>query len=288
VKVSVTMTDHSWQDGIAGLSRVVELADEGGLDTIWLPDHLLQADPTSQPEAELFEAFTTLGYLAAITSRARLGLLVSPITFRPPAVQVKAIATLDAFTGGRAWFGIGIGWEGAEAAAMGIPMGSARERFEQLEELLQIADLMFAGDTAPYQGKHFQLAGPICSPHPQHRPPVLIGGTGEQRTLRLVAQYADACNLFDIPDGGKTIRHKLQVLRDHCTELGRPYEAIEKTLATRLEPTNTTDDLVRRCEEQAKLGIDHVIVIRTGPWTPESVEVLTAAMPRVAALRAAS
>ena len=282
MKISMTLTDHSWADGVAGMRRVAEIADAGGIDTIWLPDHLLQADPTSQPEAELFEAIGTLGYLAAVTNRARLGLLVSPITFRPPAVQVKAIATLDAFTGGRMWFGIGIGWEDAEAKAMGLPMGPVKERFEQLEELLEIADLMFAGGSSPYAGKHFQLAGPICSPHPETRPPVLIGGTGEQKTLRLVAKYADACNLFDIPDGGKTVRHKLAVLRERCDEVARPYDAIEKTLATRLGPTDTADDLVRRCEEHAELGIDHDIFIRTGPWTPESTDLLTTVVGRLA------
>jgi len=285
MKLSLTMTDHSWPDGVAGLRQVATLADQGGLDTIWVPDHLLQADPTSHPEAELFEAVTMLGYLAAITSRARLGMLVSPITFRPPAVQVKAIVTLDAFTGGRAWFGLGIGWEGDEAKAMGIPMGPTGERFDQLQELLEIADRMFAGDASPYQGEHFQLGGPICSPRPARRPPVLIGGVGEQRTLRIVARSADACNLFDIPDGGKTIRHKLEVLRRHCDKAGRPYDAIEKTLSTRLEPTDTVDDLVRRFETQAALGIEHAIVIRTGPWTPESVQTLVETVPRIAALR---
>ena len=284
MKISLSLTDHSWPDGVEGLRRIATIADEGGLDTIWVPDHLLQADPTSHPEAELFEAVTMLGYLAAITSRSRLGMLVSPVIFRPPAVQVKAIATLDAFTGGRSWFGVGIGWEGEEAQAMGIPMGPVKERFELLEELLQISEQMFAGDSSPYRGKHFQLGGPICSPRPARRPPVLIGGMGEQRTLRLVARYADACNLFDIPDGGKTVRHKLEVLRERCEEIGRPYDAIEKSLSTRLAPDDSAADFVGRCEEQAALGIDHAIVIRSGPWTPKTVEILTSAVPQIAAL----
>ena len=284
VKVSISVTDHAWPDGVDGLRRIAGIADKGGLDTIWVPDHLYQADPTSHPQAELFEGVTMLGFLAAITSRARLGMLVSPVSFRPPAVQVKAIATLDALTRGRAWFGVGIGWAGDEARAMGIPLGPTKERFEQLEELLEIADRMFAGDSSPYQGKHFQLEGPICSPRPERRPPVLIGGTGEQKTLRLVARHADACNLFDIPDGGETIRHKLDVLRQHCDELGRPYDEIEKTLSTRLTPDDTVATFVERCQQQAMLGIDHVVVIRTGPWTPETVEILTAAVPEVAAL----
>ncbi|TCC59631.1 LLM class flavin-dependent oxidoreductase [Kribbella pittospori] len=284
MKVSVTVTDHAWADGVDGLRRIASIADEGGLDTIWVPDHLFQADPTSHPQAELYEAITMLGFLAATTSRARLGMLVSPVPFRPPAVQVKAIATLDALTPGRAWFGVGIGWEGEEARAMGIPLGPTKDRFEQLEELLDIADRMFAGDSSPYQGKHFQLEGPICSPRPERRPPVLIGGTGEQKTLRMVAQRADACNLFDLPDGGTTVRHKLDVLRGHCEELGRPYDEIAKTLSTRLTPDDTVGTFVERCREQASWGIDHAIVIRTGPWTPESVGILTAAVPEVAGL----
>jgi len=153
-----------------------------------------------------------------------------------------------------------------------------------LEELLDIADRMFAGDSSPYQGKHFQLDGPICSPRPERRPPVLIGGTGEKRTLRMVAQRADACNLFDLPDGGTTVRHKLGVLRRHCDELGRPYDEIAKTLSTRLTPEDTVGTFVDRCRQQAAFGIDHVIVIRTGPWTPESIRVLTAAVQEVVGL----
>lgn len=282
MKVSMTVTDHAWADGVDGLRQIVSLADEGGLDTIWVPDHLFQADPTSHPQAELFEAVSMLGFLAAITRRARLGMLVSPVPFRPPAVQVKAIATLDAFTRGRAWFGVGIGWEGDEARAMGIPLGPTKERFEQLEELLDIADRMFAGDSSPYDGRHFQLGGPICSPRPAARPPVLIGGTGEQKTLRMVARRADACNLFDLPDGGTTVRHKLDVLRKHCEEVGREYDEIDKTLSTRLTPDDTVDTFVERCHEQASWGIEHAIVIRSGPWTPESVQILTAAVPEVA------
>jgi alkanesulfonate monooxygenase SsuD/methylene tetrahydromethanopterin reductase-like flavin-dependent oxidoreductase (luciferase family) len=284
MKISMTVTDHAWPDGVDGLRRIVTLADEGGLDTIWVPDHLFQADPTSHPQAEMFEAVTLLGFLAAITHRARLGMLVSPVPFRPPAVQVKAIATLDALTRGRAWFGVGIGWEGEEARAMGIPLGPTKERFEQLAELLEIADQMFAGDSSPYQGKHFQLEGPICSPRPKQRPPVLIGGTGEQKTLRLVARHADACNLFDLPDGGTTIRHKLEVLRNHCDEIGREYSEIAKTLSTRLTPDDTVTAFTERCRQQSLLGIDHVVVIRSGPWTPESVRILTAAVPEVAEL----
>jgi alkanesulfonate monooxygenase SsuD/methylene tetrahydromethanopterin reductase-like flavin-dependent oxidoreductase (luciferase family) len=143
---------------------------------------------------------------------------------------------------------------------------------------------MFAGDSSPYAGKHFTLDGPICSPRPATHVPVLIGGTGEQKTLRIVARRADACNLFDLPDGGTTVRHKLGVLRRHCEQAGRPYDEIEKTLSTRLTPDDTVGTFVDRCREQASWGVTHAIVIRTGPWTPQSVEILTAAVPEVAGL----
>jgi F420-dependent oxidoreductase-like protein len=281
MKISLNLTNHSWPDGIAGLRSVVRAADDGGLDTIWLPDHLLQADPTSSPDAEMFEAGTTLGFLAGQTERSRLGTMVSAVAFRPPAVLIKAVTTLDVLSDGRAWFAVGAGWATDEAAAMGIPMGSTRERFEQLEELLQLADRMWSGDDSPYEGSHYRLERPICSPRPVRRPPVLIGGMGEHRTLRLVARYGDACNLFDIPDGGKVIRHKLEVLARHCGEVGRSYDAISKTISTRLEEGGPVEQFVQRCAAFAELGLDHAVVIRSGPWTDESVATLVDAVPSV-------
>jgi F420-dependent oxidoreductase-like protein len=288
MRISVNLTNYSWPSGPSGLpgelSKVVRRADEGGIDTVWVSDHLIQADPTAKPDqTEMLEAYTTLGFLAANTRRARIGAMVSAVFFRAPALLVKAVTTLDVLTGGRAWLGIGAGYHGEEAEAIGLPLPPAADRFEQLEEGLQIAIKMWSGDDSPFEGKHYRLRRPVGSPLPAHRPhpPILIGGAGEQKTLRLVAQYADACNLFDIPDGGKTVRHKLEVLARHCEEVGRPYDAIEKTLSTRLEPNETSDSFARRCEAAAALGIEHMVVIRPGPWTEEALTTLTKAIPMV-------
>ena len=220
------------------------------MDTVWVADHLLQADPTAAPgDTEMLEAYTTLGFLAAQTERVRLGTMVTGVTFRPPALLVKAVTTLDVLSGGRAWLGLGAGYHGEEAAAMGLPLPPVAERFERLEETLRIAARMWAGDESPFEGRHYRLERPEGSPPPiqRPRPPILIGGTGERKTLRLVARYADACNLFDIPDGGRTVTHKLAVLAQHCDDVGRPYDEIEKTLSTRLEAGESSEAFVARC-----------------------------------------
>jgi alkanesulfonate monooxygenase SsuD/methylene tetrahydromethanopterin reductase-like flavin-dependent oxidoreductase (luciferase family) len=184
-------------------------------------------------------------------------------------------------TGGRAWLGIGVGHHGGEASDMGLPFPPAAERYERLEETLQIADRMWAGEESPFEGRHYRLGRPQGSPGPagHPHPPILIGGAGERKTLRLVARYADACNLFDIPDGGRTVRHKLAVLARHCEEVGRPYEAIEKTLSTRLDAGESSDDFTRRCQAAAALGIEHMVVISSTPWSTEALSTLATAIP---------
>ncbi len=286
MRVSIGVTNFSWPSGPGGLGaelvRVVRAADQAGVDTVWVADHLLQADPTAGPdETEMLEAYTTLGFLAAQTERVRLGTMVSPVALRPPALLVKAVTTLDVLSGGRAWLGIGAGYHSAEAEALGLPLPPVAERFERLEETLQIATRMWAGDETPFEGKHYRLGHPADSPGPAQRPhpPILVGGAGERRTLRLVARYADACSLADIPDGGRTVTHKLAVLAGHCADVGRPYEAIEKTLGTRLEAGESSDDLARRAAAAAALGIEHVAVITPGPWKPERLATLAAAIP---------
>jgi F420-dependent oxidoreductase-like protein len=285
MRVSIGMTNFSWrgqQAFAAEAARLVEAADRAGVDTVWVADHLLQADPTAAPgETEMYEAYTLLGYLAARSERVRLGTMVSAVTFRPPALLAKAVTTLDVLTGGRAWLGIGAGYHGDEAQALGLPLPPVAERFERLEETLRIATRMWAGDEAPFEGRHYRLGHPVDSPGPVQRPhpPILIGGAGERRTLRLVAQYADACNLFDIPDGGRTVRHKLEVLARHCTDVGRPYKAIEKTLSTRLEAGESSEEFVRRGAAAAALGIEHLVVITAGPWRAEALATLAAAIP---------
>lgn len=273
MRVSISVTNYSWPDGPGKhLDAVARTADETGIDTLWVADHLLQVDPFADPaHTEHLEALTTLGFLAARTERVRLGAMVASVMMRPPAVLIKAISTLAVLSGGRAWFGIGAGHQADEARAMGLPFPATAQRFERLEETLRLARQMWAGDESPFEGRHYRLERPANSPNPTTRPRILVGGTGERRTLPLVAKYADACNVFDIPDGGATVRHKFGVLARLCQAEGRPYDEIEKTISTRLAPGESGEAFAERCAALADLGIDHVTVITKGPWTPEAV-----------------
>jgi F420-dependent oxidoreductase-like protein len=278
MRISINITDYSWTGDLgAELERVVVAADEGGRDTVWLTDHQIQAAPGSLPESEMLEAHTALGFVAAKTRRVRLGTMVAAVTYREPAMLIKSVTTLDVVSGGRAWLGIGAGYQQDEARAMGLPLPPVAERFERLEETLRLASQMWAGDASPFRGRHYVLERPVGSPLPVTRPPILIGGTGERKTLRLVAQYADACNVFDIPDGGETVRHKLGVLARHCEDIGRPHEEIDKTISTRLEPGESAEAFAERCEQLAGLGIEHAVVLTAGPWSEEGVATLAAA-----------
>jgi F420-dependent oxidoreductase-like protein len=285
MRLSLTITDYSWPDGpdtiAAHLGEVVAAADEAGLDTVWIPDHLLQGAPGTSVTDAMLEAYTTLGYLAARSTRVRLGTAVTAVTFRPPSLLIKAVTTLDVLSGGRAWLGVGAGYHLDEARAMGLPLPETRMRFEHLEDTLRLALQMWSGDDSAFSGTHHRLERPVNSPNSLRRPhpPILIGGTGEQRTLRLVARYADACNLFDIPDGGATITRKLAVLAGHCAEIGRPSAEIEKTVSTRLGHGETSDEFVSRCTDLAALGIDHAVVLTDGPWTADTLATLAAARP---------
>jgi F420-dependent oxidoreductase-like protein len=285
MRVSISVTNFSWRHGDLDehLSRIAQAADHGGLHGLWVADHLLQADPygARPDETEMLEAYATLGFLAARTERVRLGTLVTAVTFRPPALLVKAVTTLDVLSRGRAMFGVGAGYEGAEAAAMGLPLPPTPERFARLEETLRVARQMWASDESPFHGTYYTLERPVLSPRAVSRPhpPILVGGTGERRTLPLVARYADACNVFDIPDGGATVRHKLAVLQRLCAGIGRPYDEIEKTIGTRLQPGESAASFGQRCRGFADLGIDHVGVLTTGPWTDDAVATLAEAVP---------
>jgi alkanesulfonate monooxygenase SsuD/methylene tetrahydromethanopterin reductase-like flavin-dependent oxidoreductase (luciferase family) len=260
MRISVSVTDYSWPEDLSEeLAQVARAAEEAGVDSVWVPDHLLQAAPGSDPDSAMLESYTTLGYLAAVTTRVRLGTLVTAVTYRPPAILVKAVTTLDVLSGGRAWLGLGAGYLEEEARRFDVPLPAVKERFDVLETTLQTALAMW-NDTSP---------PPASRPHP----PILIGGTGERRTLPLVARYADACNLFDIPDGGATVRHKLDVLRGHCEEVGRDFDSIEKTLSTRLAPDDTPEAFAER---MASLGIDHAILLTQGPWKSEDLRRLAA------------
>ena len=209
------------------LATVARTADDAGFEFLAVMDHFFQIGGIGPPELPMLEAYTTLGYLAAHTSRAKLLTLVTGVTYRHPGILGKIVTTLDVLSGGRAWLGIGAAWNGEESRGLGIPFPPVAERFERLEETLQICLQMWRGDESPYQGRHYQLDRPINSPQALHvpHPPILIGGSGEKKTLRLVAQYAQACNLFPGPD----LARKLDVLRGHCEAVGRDYDEIEKT-----------------------------------------------------------
>src|SRR5580692_10446869 len=209
------------------LAAVARAADEAGFDSIGLMDHFFQISMVGPPDHDMLEAYTTLGYLAACTSRARLLTLVTGAIYRHPGILAKMVTTLDVLSGGRAWLGIGAAWNEEESRGLGVPFPPLAERFERLEETLRICLQMWQGDESPYQGKHYQLERPLNSPQALTRPhpPIMIGGSGERKTLRLVARYADACNMFLGPD----MARKLDVLRAHCDAEGRDYDEISKT-----------------------------------------------------------
>jgi F420-dependent oxidoreductase-like protein len=284
MKISLSVTNFSWPGEPADIAQHVaataQAAENGGLDTVWVADHLMQADPASDPNEPMLEAYTTLGFLAGKTSTIRLGTLVTGATYRAPALLIKAVTTLDVLSGGRAWLGIGAGYGGTESVAMGLDDPGVVERFDVLADTVDIAERMWAGDQSAFHGRRHNLGHPIGSPLPlsRPRPRVLIGGTGARRTLRLVAEHADACNLFDIPDGGAAVREQLAVLAQHCADVGRPIDAIEKTISTALGPDEPAVQFVERCGRLGELGIDHVIVITRGiPWADESIATLASA-----------
>ncbi len=290
MRLSINLTEYSWPDSPLAipdhLDAVFRAADEGGLDTVWIADHLMQLAPGTAPEQEMLEAYATLGYLAARTTRVRLGTMVTAATYRPPALLIKAVTTIDVLSRGRAWLGIGAGYQQEEADAMDLPLPPTRERFEHLEDTLRLALQMWSEDDSAFTGARHHLGRPINSPNAVTRPhpPILVGGTGEKRTLRLVAQYADACNLFDVPDGGAMIRHKLGVLAEHCADLGRPFGEIEKTVSTRYTADESPAAFAERCAALADLGIDHVVAITSGPWTADVVHRLSGAVPTLHAV----
>ncbi|WP_431956927.1 LLM class F420-dependent oxidoreductase [Nocardia lijiangensis] len=251
---------------IAGeLARVGAAAEASGATWLSFMDHYFQIEPTGLPaEANMLEGYTTLGFLAAHTSTIDLGLLVTGVTYRHPGLLAKIVTTLDVLSGGRAVLGIGAAWFDREHRGLGVEFPSVAERFERLEEALRICGQMWdPQNNGPFEGKHYRLAETLCSPQPINRPKVLIGGGGERKTLRLVAQYGDACNLFG--SSPQDVEHKLDVLRRHCDDLGRDYEAIRKTIiASNPRPApDTRDEFVRAMADYAKLGVQSVIVTPT-------------------------
>jgi F420-dependent oxidoreductase-like protein len=247
------------------LAATAQAAEEAGCESFTLMDHWFQMEQLATARDPMLEGYTGLGFLAARTSRLRLGLLVTGVTYRPPGLLAKTVTTLDVLSGGRAQLGIGAAWYEREHRGLGVSFPPVAERFERLEEAVQIVLQMWSDDDGPYAGRHYQLAETICSPRPiqQPRPPVLIGGSGERKTLRLVARYADACNLF-APDVA-TVAHKLEVLAGHCEAVGRDPGEIRKTIIAGGDPLTDLGAFLESMNDYAGLGIDLVIVSPPGP-----------------------
>ena len=263
MRIGLHVADFTWPNGpqhlAQDLTAIAEAADDLGFARLSVMDHVFQIGVIGPPEHEMLEAYTTLGYLAARTKKIELLAWVTAVVYREPGLLAKIVTTLDVLSNGRAWLGIGAAWNEEESRGLGLPFPPTAERFERLEEALQIYLQMCSDDEGPFRGKHYTLERTLNSPQSIQRPhpPILIGGGGERKTLRLVAQYAQACNLF----GGPDLEHKLDVLRQRCDEVGRPYDDIEKTVMMPLDPGpngEKVDDLLRELERMAALGVAHV------------------------------
>jgi F420-dependent oxidoreductase-like protein len=290
VRIGVQIPDFNGAGGAEQLGRqlaaVARTADDAGFDSIGVMDHFFQISMIGPPEQDMLEAYTTLGFLAAATTRARLLTLVTGAVYRHPGLLAKIVTTLDVLSGGRAWLGIGAAWNAEEAHGLGIPFPPLAERFERLEETLRICLQMWAGDETPFHGTHYQLERPLNRPPAVSvpHPPIMIGGSGERKTLRLVARYAQACNLFPTPD----LAHKLDVLRAHCEAEGRDYDEIEKTVIFRFdvgERGERASATVDQLAGLAELGFDMAIGGVAGVWSLTPLEVMgSEVIPAVAAL----
>jgi F420-dependent oxidoreductase-like protein len=269
MKLGVHFMNFTQPGGGAALRTLVGdtavAADEAGLSLFTAMDHYFQMEQFQTAYDPMLEGYSVLNFVAAKTERLRLSLLVTGITYRYPGLLAKIVTTLDVLSGGRAMLGLGAAWYEREHRALGVPYPPVAERFERLEETIQICEQMWSDNDGPYEGKHYQLAETICSPRPLQspRPPILIGGGGEKKTLRLVAKYADACNLFG--SSPADVSHKLDVLRAHCESEGRDYDAIEKTIIGSVDPEGDVSGFLGQMEEYAKLGIDLVEVRNAMP-----------------------
>jgi F420-dependent oxidoreductase-like protein len=275
MKVGLHISDFTWDGGPTALAQrlgdIAHRAEEAGVDRISVMDHLFQIGHLGPPEHEMLEAYTTLGWLAAKTSRVRLLTVVTAVVYRDPGLLAKAVTTLDVLSGGRGMLGIGAAWNEEEARGLGLFFPPLAERFERLEEALRICHQMWSDNDGPFDGRHYHLGRTLNSPQALSRPhpPILIGGSGERKTLRLVAKYGDACNLFDTPEIG----HKLDVLREHCAAEGREYGDIEKTVQVRYDLGERGENVAQTIEhlqELAELGftVAHGTLIGAGSLRP--------------------
>jgi F420-dependent oxidoreductase-like protein len=287
MKIGVQVDSFTFPGGAEGigptLGRIVRDADEAGFDSIWVMDHFFQIRGVGPVTDPMLEGWTTLGFIAAQTRRARLGLMVGGVPYRTPGLWIKAATTLDVLSGGRAWLGIGAAWNEYESRSLGLPFPPLGDRFELLEDTLRMAHAMWQGERGteePFDGRRTHAERLLNSPQALSRPrvPILVGGGGERRTLRLVAQYADACNVFGGPEG---LAHKYRVLREHCAAVGRAYDEIERSTLNHLnvsvdgrDGSETPAGVVDRFGELADAGAQHVIVSITDVWDPARLQLI--------------
>jgi F420-dependent oxidoreductase-like protein len=261
MKLALHPMDFTWPGGPAAiaptLATMLARAEDAGVHSVWPMDHFFQIGVVGAPEEPMLEGWSLLAWAAARTERLQFGTLVTGVHHRPPGMLGKLVTTLDVLSGGRAWLGIGAGWNEEESRGLGIPFPPLAERFERLTETLRIVRQMLDGDATPFAGTHYTLERPLNVPAPVRRPPVLIGGSGEKKTLRLVAEFGDACNLFEVPE---VLRHKLDVLRRHCDDVGRDYDTIVRTTTGRLGDDRDLGRAVARFAALADLGVDLAIV----------------------------
>ncbi|OGO72522.1 MAG: LLM class F420-dependent oxidoreductase [Chloroflexi bacterium RBG_19FT_COMBO_62_14] len=267
MRIGLQVPRFTWAGGAPrireALAEIARAADEAGFYSLWVMDHFFQIRGVGEIDEPMLEGYTTLAYMAGLTEKVKLGTLVSGVVYRKPGLVVKEATTLDVLSGGRAYLGIGAAWNEREALGLGFDFPPRKVRFEWLEETLRIAHLLWSGQVGVFHGKHFRLEETLNSPQPisKPHPPIMVGGGGERKTLRLAAQYGDACNLFS-GQGLETLKHKLDVLKHHCEELGRAYNEIEKTtLGTiHLAPgAMSATGVVALCRDLAGVGIQHAI-----------------------------
>jgi F420-dependent oxidoreductase-like protein len=265
MKIGLQIPNFTWPGGpakIAGtLAAIARGAEDAGFYSVWLMDHFFQISMIGPPQLDMLEGYNGLGYLAAVTDKVKLGTMVTGVIYRYPGILVKTVTTLDVLSSGRAYLGIGAAWNEAEARGLGTPFPAIGTRFELLEEALQIAKQMWSANDGPYSGKHNQLQETLCVPQPLSRPhpPILIAGGGEKKTLRLVAQYADACNVYGPIE---TVRAKLAILKTHCDTLRRDYASIEKTTlgTVDVQPGKmSASEVIAQCKALADAGVQQAI-----------------------------
>ena len=277
MEIGLHIADFTFPDGPAGLAddltRVVVAAEEAGFARVSVMDHVWQISVVGPEDHAMLEAYTTLGYLAARTERVQLLAWVTAVTYREPGMLAKLVTTLDVLSKGRAWLGIGAAWNVEEATGLGLPFPGTAERFERLEEAIQICEQMWSDNEGPYEGRHYRLGRTLNSPQPLRKPPILIGGGGEKKTLRLVAKYARACNLF----AGPELEHKLSVLRQHCEAEGRDYDDVEKTVMFHFDPGEKgekVDQVIEQLRGLAALGVSEVHCRVPRVWETERLELV--------------